>query len=143
MDVNLPEWITPGVGEFLNHVIQWAREISDVQAIALVGSHARGDASPSSDIDLVILCVNPKSLLDKQEWISMFGKPTQIEKEYWGKVTSLRVWYAQGLEIEFGITNDEWGSDPTDRGDGQVIRDGLLVLYEIESCLSDRVRQFF
>ena len=142
MEINLPGAITPDVKGFLTQVVQWARDASGIEAVALVGSYARGEAKPASDIDLVLLCENPKSFLSRQHWITAFGKPTKIEKENWGKVTSLRVWYAQELEVEFGITSDEWGADPADQGDGQVIRDGIVVLYEIDSRLSDRVTRF-
>jgi predicted nucleotidyltransferase len=142
MNIDLPKGIDAKVKEFLVHVNRWSRSNPDIEAVALVGSQARSEASPASDIDLVLLCRNPGSYLGNQEWISLFGTPARIEKENWGKVTSLRVWYTEGLEVEFGIASDEWGANPSDQGDGQVIRNGLVVLHEIDGKLSKRVKRF-
>jgi len=139
--MDLPIALDPKVKGFLTQVTRWATSDPNIEAVALVGSHARGEATPNSDVDLVLLCGNPDSLIINQEWISLFGTSGQIKKEDWGKVTSVRVRYAQGLEVEFGITSQGWGADPNDRGDVQVIRDGIVVFYEIESLLSERVRR--
>jgi predicted nucleotidyltransferase len=142
MDINLPNGLNVNIEELLVRVSRWARSNPDIEAVALVGSQARNEASPTSDIDLMLLCRNPVSYLGNHEWITLFGRPARIEKEDWGKVTSLRVWYTEGLEVEFGIASDDWGTDPSDRGDGQVIRNGLIVLHEIDRKLSERVKRF-
>jgi hypothetical protein len=53
-----------------------------------------------------------------------------VEREDWGRVTSLRVWYADGLEVEFGIADRSWASAPLDVGTRRVIEDGLVVLFD-------------
>ena len=111
-------------------------------ALALVGSHARGEASPESDVGLILLLRNPKEYLKNRDWISEFGEPGHIIQEDWGKVTSLRVLYAEGLEVEYGLSNLEWGSDPSDEGDAHVIGNGLIVLYEKDGHLSNKLNLF-
>jgi predicted nucleotidyltransferase len=59
--------------DFLTAFIGWASEQPDVQAIALVGSYARGAARDDSDIDLVILTDQPPQYLDDVQWIDRFG----------------------------------------------------------------------
>ena len=71
-------------------------------ALALVGSHARGDAKADSDVDLLLLLRDPEAYLDDRAWVSEFGAPDSVTMESWGKVTSLRVFYADGLEVELG-----------------------------------------
>jgi predicted nucleotidyltransferase len=123
---------------FLNLVRGWAEAEPKVLAVGLVGSYARGTATPESDLDLVILTTSPATYLDKLEWIRSFGEPSRVETEPWGIVTSVRVWYRDGAEVEFGITDENWGADPSDEGTASVIRDGLRVVFEKGGLLSSR-----
>ena len=130
------------VRAFLQSIVEWAKNEPYLMALALVGSYARGEANPESDVDLILLLRNPKEYLKDRDWISEFGEPGPIVQEEWGKVTSLRVLYADGLEVEFGLANLEWGSDPSDEGDAQVIENGLVVLYEKNGHLSNKLKPF-
>jgi len=93
-------------------------------------------------VDLILLLRNPKEYINNRDWISEFGEHGHIVQEEWGKVTSLRVLYADGLEVEFGLANLEWGSDPSDEGDAQVIENGLVLLYEKNGHLSNKLKPF-
>jgi GNAT superfamily N-acetyltransferase/predicted nucleotidyltransferase len=124
---------------FLSDLVNWARSEPRVGAIALVGSHARGTARADSDIDLVLLLDDPPSFLADTSWVHSFGQSWRQEVERWGKVMSLRVWYVDGREVEYGLTGLDWGSDPTDEGDMRVIRDGIRVLYERGAKLTTRL----
>ena len=142
MVTKLPDGLPFEVTNFLEQLRTWARGEPDLIAIALVGSQARGEATPESDIDLVLIFTDPEPILIHRDWISIFGQPDLIEVEHWGKVTALRVSYAHGLEVEFGVTAVEWGADPEDEGDGQVIRDGLMILFERSGHLSRKLKRF-
>ena len=61
------------IRNFLNAFVSWASAHTDVQAIALVGSFARGEARDDSDIDLVILTDQPQTYLEELKWIERFG----------------------------------------------------------------------
>jgi len=115
---------------FLQNLTTWVKTQPSIFAIALVGSYARNAATEESDVDLVILAQNPEEYLQNTAWTSYFGAVKRTKTECYGRVTSLRVWYQNGLEIEFGFTDLEWAATPVDEGTQRVISDGMLVLYE-------------
>jgi uncharacterized protein len=110
---------------FLESLDSWARSRSDIVAIALVGSHARNAATDNSDVDLVILTRNVSSYLNDRGWIKAFGSPTDTRQEDYGGVISVRVFYEDGLEIEFGFATPEWAEVPIDEGTLAVVRNGM------------------
>ena len=79
------------ISYFLEHVEQWAKLDDAIKAVILVGSHARGEAGPESDVDLVIITTNPQSYI-QSSFINEFGRVIKFEKEDWGRVTSIRAW---------------------------------------------------
>jgi len=46
------------------------------------------------------------------------------------------VWYADGLEVEYGLTGEEWAADPLDPGSRRVMEGGMRVLFERGDLLS-------
>lgn len=124
------------IRDFLNALVVWASDQSDVQAIALVGSYARGAAREDSDIDLVILTNQPAKYLDDIQWTERFGSLDKYQTEDYGKLISFRVWYLNGPEVEYGITTPDWAATPLDPGTREVILGGMIVLFEREILLS-------
>ena len=124
------------IRDFLNAFVRWASNQPDVQGIALVGSYACGAAREESDIDLVILTDAPRHYLDELQWIKRFGVLEKHQTENYGKLTSVRVWYQNGLEVEYGVTASDWAAIPLDAGTQKVIRDGMIVLFERGDLLS-------
>jgi predicted nucleotidyltransferase len=118
------------IERFLSAVVGWASNQMDVLAIALVGSHARGTATASSDVDLVMLVAHPERYLDDTAWVKTFGDVEREHIEDWSRVTSLRVYYTDGREVEFGITDSAWAAEPLDQGTKQVASDGFKVLFD-------------
>jgi len=125
----------------LSAVVRWATAHPDVLAVALVGSHARGCATPTSDVDLVVIAVDPQRFLQETDWTTAFGVVTRQAVEHWGVVTSLRVWYEGGPEVEFGLTGAEWVAEPLDAGTRQVVSEGIRVLFDREGLLASAVRR--
>jgi predicted nucleotidyltransferase len=126
-----PDMLYDGpVCDFLNALTQWAAVQLDISGVALVGSYARHAATASSDIDLIILTSRTKRYLEDTGWVRLFGNVHQQELEDWGKVTSLRVWFSDGREVEFGFAAPDWASKPVDAGTLRVIDDGISVLFD-------------
>jgi uncharacterized protein len=128
------------IRDFLDIFIPWAADQVDVQGIALVGSYARGIAREDSDIDLVVLTDQPGKYLGDLLWIERFGTVEKHQTEDYGKLISLRVWYQNGVEAEFGITVPDWAAIPLDAGTRQVILGGMIVLFERENLLSRHMK---
>lgn len=124
------------IHRFLEEITNWASAQSDIQALALVGSYARNAARETSDVDLVLITENPSRYLQSTDWIERFGVIEKQQVEDYGALMSLRVWYADGREIEYGITDEKWAAIPLDEGSRKVISDGMKVLFEREQILS-------
>jgi hypothetical protein len=124
------------IRDFLDAFVTWVSDQADVQAIALVGSYARSAARDDSDIDLVVLTDTPQKYLADLKWIEHFGVVEKHQNEDYGKLTSARVWYQNGLEVEYGITAPDWAAAPLDAGTSRVISDGMIVLFERGNLLS-------
>lgn len=103
----------------------------------LVGSYARDAARADSDLDLVILTDRPRLYLDSVSWAETFGDVARWQKEDWGKVTSVRVWYANGLEVEFGFTLPDWAAKPTDAGTLRVVSGGVRTIFDREGRMKN------
>lgn len=124
------------IRDFIARLVRWASAQSDMQAVALIGSYARAAARKDSDIDLVILTNRPKKYLENPAWAEQFGEIENCQTEGYGKLTSMRVWYRDSFEVEYGITMPDWAAQPLDAGTQQVISNGMLVLFERNPLLS-------
>jgi predicted nucleotidyltransferase len=126
----------PSINEFLELFVAWAANQPDIHAVALVGSYARNAATVSSDLDLVILAAQPARYLDDTGWTEQFGMLREQQIEDYGKLISIRVFYTDEPEVEYGITDESWAALPLDPGSQQVIAAGMKVLFEREPLLS-------
>lgn len=127
------------VEEFLTRVADWALTRSDILAVALVGSYARGTARRDSDVDLVVLTTAPLKYAADVDWARRLGSVANHAIEHWGRVTSVRVWYESGLEVEFGFATPGWVSAPLDEGTRRVVAGGLRVLMDRDAVLASLV----
>lgn len=124
--------------DILSFVENECRELGaaepDIMAILLVGSCARNEQREDSDIDLIILSSEWKKYLADRSWVNRFGRCCEERIEYYGLITSLRVFYP-GMEIEFGLGGPEWLHEPLDEGTAQVLRDGYRPIFERNDVL--------
>ncbi len=127
------------VQNFLAGIKTWGEKQPDIQGVVLVGSHARGTARPDSDVDLVILTVKPERYINSCAFAEKFGPFSEWQKEDWGAVTSMRVWYQDGLEVEYGITLPSWAALPLDPGTLQVVSDGMRIIFDREGSLKSNL----
>lgn len=120
----------------LQRVATWAATRSDIRAVALVGSYARGTPTDQSDIDLVMLTTNPDEYIQQDNWVDELHIGDPIVTKDWGAITERRLRRGDGLEIEVGIGIPEWASlDPIDPGTRKVVTDGLRPLHDPDDLL--------
>jgi len=125
-------------------IVDWAKAQPAIEAVAVVGSYARGTARADSDIDLVLLTTRPREFrtdtawLDAIHWSAVGARPMRWEGENYGGLWSLRLWLEQdGGEIEFGFASPSWANvNPLDPGTRRVIADGCSILYDPDKVLS-------
>lgn len=123
------------IDALLSDVAAWAKGDPRIEAVALVGSYARGSAQPDSDVDLVILSAEAASFVEDTRWAARFGNVRRQEVEEWGAVTSVRVHYEAGSEVEFGFAGPAWASQPVDPGTRRVVRRGMRVISDRSGLL--------
>ncbi len=96
----------------------------------LVGSQARGEATEDSDVDLVLLFVDPEARLADRAWVADLGEPVGGAPEDYGAVQSLRAHSAQ-TELELAVTGIHWArlahSDPGTRA---AVERGLVAWFD-------------
>lgn len=124
------------VTAFLEAFNRWASARPDVVAVALVGSYARDAAQEGSDVDLLILTTDVAGYVSDRSWVSLFGETAECSVEDWGKVTSVRAFYASGLEVEYGFTTPDWAKMPMDAVSSKVVSDGMKILFDAQHILS-------
>ncbi len=125
------------VRSLLAGVRAWATDRPDVVAVALVGSWARGDARPESDVDLLLIVRDVAGYLAFPRWLAAFGQPGDTTREAVGAAPALRVWYADGLEVEFALVTPVWCStEPVDPGTAAMVRAGLVAVYDPDEVLA-------
>ena len=120
---------------FLDLVTTWASGSAAISALVVVGSHARGAALPDSDVELLILSERAPDFLADVNWIRAFGDVDGSSTEEKGRVTLVRVRYAGGLQVEFGLTVPAWATQPDD-DTRHLLRDGFRVLFDRDSIFS-------
>ncbi len=131
------------VNSILEAVTQWASHRTDIAAVALVGSWARGAARIDSDIDLMFLAANSAWFRQDEKWIEEIrwavvdAKIHDWQDKDYGAIWSRHVYLDNETEIEFGFGSLSWASiDPVDAGTLRVVSDGCRVLYDPENLLS-------
>lgn len=110
--------------------VGWASGQPDIVGIALVGSYARRTATKESDIDVMILTDEVDKYFQNQRWAEQFGNVKLVREEDWGNVRTLRIFYQEGVEIEFNFTRADWAALPPDPGTYKVVSDGMQILLD-------------
>jgi len=114
----------------ISQIKKWAANESLIDAIILVGSYARGTQKPDSDIDLIVITHDKRHYINNPEVFSCFGEIEKINIEFYGECTSIRVWYKNGLEVEYGMVTKAWAELPLDSGTSSVLLDGYKILID-------------
>ena len=124
------------VDGFLFELKRWAATEAGIHAIGLIGSCARNMATEVSDVDLIVVVSSPNIYLKYRQWTWLFGSVVREQTELYGKCTSLRVWYDEGIEVEYGFVDESWAALPIDEGTRRIVSNGMKVMFERKPLLS-------
>src|SRR5271168_3787492 len=96
-------------------VLAWAMAQPTIRAVALVGSHARQTASQGSDIDFVMLALDPDRFRSDEtwqaaiDWSGIGARLANWRDEDYGALWSRRMWLEDDRgEIEVGFAGPAW-----------------------------------
>ena len=116
----------------------WAQANNDVEAVAVVGSWARGTAGMASDVDIVILTDRFEQLADDLTWFTRLRSGSQlIRAKAWGPLLERRFRLRAGMHVELGLVPPSWAELPLDPGTRRVLTDGHEVIFDRYELLSD------
>ncbi|WP_185018600.1 nucleotidyltransferase domain-containing protein [Streptomyces sp. B15] len=132
----LPAARATEIRTLVTRTTRWVSDRADVTGLLLVGSCARGDARPGSDVDLVLLTTEPEAY-HGAPWARQLGLLVPVRSQPWGAVVEKRFATPSGLEVEFAVGAPSWaGTDPVDPGTRGVVNDGALVLHDPAGVLA-------
>ena len=114
--------------EFFSRLRDYARDAPHIESVIIAGSYARGTNRENSDIDVIIITSNKSGMIADEGFARAFGAVCKQQTEYYGACTSVRVWYKDGTEAEFGIVDPSWISVPLDAGTYRVLSDGYKIV---------------
>ena len=124
------------VDAFLFEFKRWAATEQGIHGVALIGSRAGETATGNSDVDLIVVVSPPNIYLQHKQWTCLFGTVLRDQLETEGKCTSLRVWYDEGFEVEYGFVDESWAALPVDEDTRKIVSDGMKVMFERKPLLS-------
>lgn len=116
--------------KLLEELKEYANNKSYIESVLIVGSYARQTNKEDSDLDIMIITSEKSMMIKNQDFIQKFGDVLSSQIEYYGACTSIRVWYEDKKEVEFGIVEPSWIEDPLDQGTHRVLSDGYKVLID-------------
>ena len=118
------------IQKFTDELRHWAENNDQVESVILVGSYARGTYTDTSDLDVVLITPEKERMVREQNFPETFGPFIKKQTEFYGACTSIRVWYRNGLEVEFGLVEPSWIALPLDPGTRQVLSDGFWIILD-------------
>ena len=122
---------------FIDQLKKFSMDQEKIESVLLVGSYARGTDTEASDLDLCIITPAKQAFVENPTFVKTFGAVQNMQTEFYGACTSIRVWYQNGLEVEFGIVEPSWIGRPLDCGTQRVLKDGYQILVDKKCDLRD------
>jgi uncharacterized protein len=121
----------------------WAIERDDIRAMALVGSWARGNARPSSDIDVLLLSDRRCEYRRRRRWlteINFKGAGYRLRSSrdaVYGAVWSRHIQLLPNAEVEMTFAGCSWATtSPIDDGTRGVVEDALRIIIDKDGSLA-------
>jgi predicted nucleotidyltransferase len=79
------------VRKLIERLSKWSQDSPGVCGLAIVGSYARGTAKADSDLDVVVLCEEPESLINERSWLGKLGRCESVDVEIRHRYLNLRL----------------------------------------------------
>jgi hypothetical protein len=136
--------MTPEVAELLTSTVAtWVGSRSDLRGLAVVGSWARGNARPDSDLDLLILATDLEGYRRDRAWLSDLGleeagyRLSSQRSVLYGVAMSWHLNLDPAAEIELTFAGLKWAAtDPIDAGTRLVVADAFRVVLDKDGRLN-------
>lgn len=116
--------------DFKDALRAWAEEEPRIDAAITIGSYVRGTQKPDSDIDAVIVSSDKLYFIENTAVLKRFGSYSRYQLEDWTACTSVRVWFDDGMEVEFGFVRDFWATNVAESGAARALEDGFETIYD-------------
>jgi hypothetical protein len=124
-------------------VAAWVTAEPSCRALALVGSWARREATPASDLDLLVLATSLDRWSGSLEWLSATGlaaagyQVRAAERARYGRVFSWHIELeGEGL-VELTFADPSWAErEPIDPGTRRVVADGMVIVADKDGLLT-------
>lgn len=85
------------VDSFLFEFKRWAATEAQIVAVG---------RKEESAVELIVVVAPPIVYLKHRQWTSLFGTVVREQIEECGECTAMRIWYSDGLEVEFGFCDE-------------------------------------
>ena len=132
--------ITDRAADVAKAITDWATAQATVRGLALVGSHARCEARRHSDIDFMVLAVDPKTFKTDSAWPTSIAWPgrrlVEWEDEIYDLVWSRRLRLDPFCEVEMSFGPLSWAvPSPVDPGTRKIVSGGFRALYDPDGMM--------
>jgi nucleotidyltransferase-like protein len=124
-------------------VAKWVRRNANTRALGMVGSWARGNPRPDSDLDLLILARNPELYFTDDSLLAKIGFATtgyQVLSRAvvdYGARRSHKLGLSPDAAVELIFAPLNWANfDPVEPGSARIARDGLCILVDKDRLFS-------
>ena len=121
----------------LHDLTAWARHQPHVQALALVGSYARGHERTASDVDVLVLTQDTNAHPFAGGWFQQLRPGSRLVRTaVFGPVHEQRYRLRCGLLVEIDLAPTSWAQVPLDAGTHRVLADGHRTLHDPHALLA-------
>ena len=120
----------------------WVSRQPNLRALAIVGSWARGNARPESDLDCIVIADEPKGYRGDLGWLATIAfqdagyRVVSSNCAAYGQVWSWHVGLEPEAEVEISFAPPEWASiDPVDAGTERIVKDAFQIVIDKNGIL--------
>lgn len=146
------------INAILEQIIKWSEANPLISALALVGSYAIREATPDSDIDLMLITSVPEFFREYDDWLykinweSINCKILKWNDAEYGVVWSRHIDlsylndlnndFSKRIKVEISFGLPTWASiNPIDSGTFDVVCKGCKILYDPQRMITNLISQ--